>query len=784
MSTSGNTRREYKRATSIGSEGSSSSKKFKPDSEKTFLSDPSGATASETPAAATVMSYDDSTELGSILKAEDLKETNDFFYRILVKRDLGDVRKWRDTNDEEWNVLILAFTEPAIERLTKALEQASTLVLERMTEQNFGFDENMTHDLDVQALESRLQEIEKWHEDSSVRDHHLAPLLAIIQSSGTGKSRLMNCVRKKYRRDTSRTILLAATELKDDEKKKIKKDFDAVYIVDTKENDNAKQRTKFDKFVRDQCSMALDAASKQSDGSQSSQNVRLFFDEAQHLACNGGFLIRVLRWITREKNFEVGDKLCKLTVVLAGTTSALANVFPDEKKQKTRESRTIDLDTHYVKGTVPFPPFFILRTMGCLAQSWNELENSGVMSTNGSMYESMIRYSRPLFAKLHKKGIFNEKREYEVVKRVVLGKPLWKNDKKSCLSVLGTRIQMGSTSTPIVSELVSTGYAHLTYYEHGQDGVANRASFAFLPDPVCARIAMCLMHDGFTFKGTGNGAKREHILGAKKREMAAMMGRIFSEGICLPAKGDYGEIATALYILFCGDILRKKKCADYKEFSVSFSQWMSLVQNQGFENQDGDNQDGDNIFVNCIQFYRQDLRLKLDDMANKRFLQGLYEKACAIYCGNNFEAIDLVVPCYSAKDKSHLPAAFSVKNYGYMSPEKAMSFLKESWTKMNQAGIDRGLCALVIVGQDRPQGNVTAEDYKDQAINILNQKANEDQAFVQALKKSPSEMIGSLVACFVCIHGDNFGIDSALKLGKSWKERKVVYSSDRNSYNN
>lgn len=295
---------------------------------------------------------------------------------------------------------------------------------------------------------------------------------------------------------------------------------------------------------------------------------------------------------------------------------------------------------------------------------------------------------------------------------------------------------------------------------------------------------MCLMHDGFTFKGTGNGAKREHILGAKKREMAAMMGRIFSEGICLPAKGDYGEIATALYILFCGDILRKKKCADYKEFSVSFSQWMSLVQNQGFENQDGDNQDGDNIFVNCIQFYRQDLRLKLDDMANKRFLQGLYEKACAIYCGNNFEAIDLVVPCYSAKDKSHLPAAFSVKNYGYMSPEKAMSFLKESWTKMNQAGIDRGLCALVIVGQDRPQGNVTAEDYKDQAINILNQKANEDQAFVQALKKSPSEMIGSLVACFVCIHGDNFGIDSALKLGKSWKERKVVYSSDRNSYNN
>ena len=785
MSTSGNARTEYKkRATSIGSEGSSSSKKFKPDSEKTLLSDPSGATASETPAAATVMSYDDSTELGSILKAEDLKQRNDENYVLVVEGIyFGDVRKWRDTKNRKWKSLVSLFTEPAIERLTKALEQTSTLVLGRMAEQNFGFDERMTHKLDVQALETRLREIERWHEDSSVRDHHLAPLLAIIQSSGTGKSRLMNCVRKQYRKNTSRTILLADKELKDDEKKKIEEDFDGVYVVDTKEDDNKKQRSKFDKFVRDQCKRALDAASKQSDGSKRPQYVRLFFDEAQHLACNEGFLIRVLRWITREINFKVGDKPCKLTVVLAGTSSALANFFREEE-QKTNESRTTPLESqlHYEKGKVPFPPFFMLRTMGCLALSWNGSENGAAMPKNGSEYESMIRYSRPLFAKLHKGGIFDEKSEYEVVKKVVLAKPLWKNDKKSCLSVLGTRIQMGPTSTPIISELVAKGYAHLTYYEHGLDGVPNRASFAFLPDPVCARIAMCLMHDGFTFKDTGDGAKQQPILGAKKKEMAAMMGRIFSEGVCLPAKGDYGEIATALYILFCGDILRRKKCADYKEFSVSFSQWMSLVQNRGFENQDGGYQDGgyqdggyqdgDNILVNCIQFYRQDLRLKLGDMANQTFLKGLYEKACAIYCANNFEAIDLIVPCYSAKDKSHLPAAFSVKNYGYMSPEKAMSFLKESWTKMNQAGIERGLCALVIVGQDRPRGNVTAKDYKDQAIKILNQKANEDQAFVQALKKSPSEMIGSLVACFVCIHDDNFGIDSAVKSGSTLKDHQ------------
>ena len=826
MSTSGNTRtKDKRRTTSIGSEGSSSSKKFKPDSEGTFPSDPSGATAGETPAAATVMWYDDNDKIGKILNKEDFKEKGvySWFKKLLV----GEVRKSKKENGEDWKDLVALLTESATERLTKALDQKSTLVLGRMAAQNFGFDEDMTHDLDVQALEARLQKIEEWHENPLVRNYRLAPLLAIIQSSGTGKSRLMNCVRNEYRKDTSRTILLAAKEFEDKEKDKIQEDFDAVYIVDKNISNGEQKRKKFDKFVREQCRKALEKSND--DSNDDSNHVRLFFDEAQHLACNEGFLIRVLRWITREQNFKVGGKRCYLTVVLAGTTSALANLFP-EKEQKAGESRTIEGVSHFDEGTVPFPPFFILRTMGCLALSWDESENGEVMSTNESEskngevmstnesesengevmstneseYESMIRYSRPLFAKLHKNNCFDKKREYQVVKKVVLGQlSNWNNDKKSCLSVLGTRIQMGPTSTPIVSDLVSKGYAHLTYYEHGRDDIPNRASFAFLPDPVCARVAMCLMDEEITFKGTGstgNGTKGElDILGAGKKEMAAMMGTIFSEGVCLPAKGDYGEIATALYILFCGDVLRKKKCAEYKELSVSFSQWMRLVQNQGVDNQDSDNHDGDNnIFVNCIQFFRQDLRLKLEEMANETFLQGLYQKACAIYCANNFEAIDLVVPCYSEDENSYLPAAFSVKNYGYMSPEKATSFLKESWTKMKKAGIERGLCVLVIVGQDRPGVNVTAEDYKGQAIKIVNpkadedrsiesgrsggdkdqaneiakSKADEDRAFAQALEKSPSEMIHSLVACFVCIHGDNFGIDSALKSGSTLKDHQ------------
>ena len=392
----------------------------------------------------------------------------------------------------------------------------------------------------------------------------------------------------------------------------------------------------------------------------------------------------------------------------------------------------------------------------------------------GSEYESMIQYSRPLFAKLHKDRLFSAAKEYEAVKKVVLGETDWKNLKRPCLSVLGTRIQMGPTSAPIVSDLVSKGYAHLTYYEHGGvEGIPNRASFAFLPDPVCARIAMCLMDNDFMFTTDGTGsdsAKSEpELRGATKEEMATMMGSIFSEGVCHPAKGDFGEVASALYLLFCGDELRKKKCALYKEFAVDLSQWMELVQNGGRAGNLNVKDNGEILLVNCIQFFRQDLRLSLKEMADETFLKGLYVKACAIYCANNIEAIDLVVPCCSRQDKRlrYLPAAFSVKNYGYMSTGYATTFLYESWSKLTKAGIRQGLCVLVIVGQDRPDSNVSAESYKEAAIKSMGSKYEE---FVKALNMSTSDIHAALVPCFFCIHGDAFGIDQALKLGSTMKD--------------
>ena len=205
-------------------------------------------------------------------------------------------------------------------------------------------------------------------------------------------------------------------------------------------------------------------------------------------------------------------------------------------------------------------------------------------------YEQMIRYSRPLFAVLQQRNELNSEKEYEIANKIILakGSTSWHQFPRPCLSVLGTRVQMGPTSASVVSELVAKGYAHLTFFQHASgDDSANRASFAFLPDPVCARTAMCLMDEEYTFIGKAfSGASVQSplpptVCGANKTLVVKMMGRIFSDGICLPARGDFGEVAAALYLLLCGDVLRKRNDPTYHSLSVDYLEWIDTLQSQG-----------------------------------------------------------------------------------------------------------------------------------------------------------------------------------------------------------
>ena len=59
----------------------------------------------------------------------------------------------------------------------------SDLELCRVAPQDFGIETKMVHTLDVRALALRLQQVQDWHNDRSVRAKYVAPILPIVQSA-------------------------------------------------------------------------------------------------------------------------------------------------------------------------------------------------------------------------------------------------------------------------------------------------------------------------------------------------------------------------------------------------------------------------------------------------------------------------------------------------------------------------------------------------------------------------------------------------------------------------
>ena len=111
---------------------------------------------------------------------------------------------------------------------------------------------------------------------------------------------------------------------------------------------------------------------------------------------------------------------------------------------------------------------------------------------------------------------------------------------------IGNRVQMGQTPIEIASHLVGYGYMNLVGVD---DKVAHTC---FMPDPVCARLAMCLMDENWntTLKG------HSQIQGWPKSWWVEKLKFIYSGDLCTPEKGDFGEIMVAFYFLFCANVLR------------------------------------------------------------------------------------------------------------------------------------------------------------------------------------------------------------------------------------
>ena len=127
----------------------------------------------------------------------------------------------------------------------------------------------------------------------------------------------------------------------------------------------------------------------------------------------------------------------------------------------------------------------------------------------------------------------------------------WHNNDDACFSILGTRVQMGfSNSFQLSSNLVSHAYANsvsfLQVNYHRDKSKTNLAQVCFmLPDPVCAALAMGLMEPN---RKLGN--ESFELQGKSKDFWSEKVWSLFRSGLCLPEKGNTGEVMAALYILF------------------------------------------------------------------------------------------------------------------------------------------------------------------------------------------------------------------------------------------
>jgi hypothetical protein len=615
--------------------------------------------------------------------------------------------------------------------LAKSRQVASAATNQaRLVELGFAMDYDFVGWRDLEVFSERVESLFSWHKTQYAE--YVAPYFPIVQSSGMGKTRIMVEYRKQQARmkPIKLRVMLILCRSDDEDETDVgpEKTFDEVLIVPDSKRDADRDAIlrKLDSWVHRLCQ--LDGVGP----------VVLMFDESQHLVSNGGWAFRVVRWWLRKIR---GDKVAAVSAVFAGTSSALANFY--KEPQKTQNSRDPAVKEYHDKGTTLYEPFFDICTIGC-TQDIN-------IGENPSDYERAIPYGRPLFALMHHKNELDRAREHAILQRMLLSQRAgeWEKNKPALLSILATRVQMGQTSSSVVSTLVSLGYANLTYFQRSnpsvdkveQEDAREVADFCYFTDPVCSRLAMCLMDSNWT-SGEYNGQDPKF--------WAEAAFDMFANGLCRPNKGDLGEIAVALYFLFTADSIRGKqrlmKHDDYRTFGIPFPEWFKALsqeptkpneaargerrskriaelhakQRQAEADARGKTEiDGQ---VSFMQFQRLYLRLPFSVMLTPAFLKDLYLSGTACFLYSAAPVFDFVASIQESEEK-YRALLISVKaRHTFRATDVENEFAKMKAFR-EEAGateqISNACCMLVLVGLEDQGNTAMPENTQDLLLVVI-----------------------------------------------------------------
>jgi hypothetical protein len=212
----------------------------------------------------------------------------------------------------------------------------------------------------------------------------------------------------------------------------------------------------------------------------------------------------------------------------------------------------------------------------------------------------------------------------------------------------------------------------------------------------------------------------EHYHGKEPSFWTEQVTAIFDSGLCRPISRDLVETGVTLYLLFCGDCLRRAYHDDYHTFSIPLGSYWTVLKNPPRE--DGPLSSlNSNVAattfesmdtVNFVQFRRVNLGIPLEDMLAQGFLKDLYTSGTACFLCDELSDIDMVVAVKS--DQVYKPLLVSIKVR-----ERVSNFdrrrMQEECKEIHAAA----LSMIVLIGLDE-----TVPSYEEEEVRVDNGPPN------------------------------------------------------------
>jgi hypothetical protein len=588
-------------------------------------------------------------------------------------------------------------------------------------------DSKLSHTYDLECFSNRLDHVFDCQERETKT--YLAPYFCFVQSSGMGKTKLMyEYNRMSLQEKNVASFVIIPRVWTEEDENKVKDEDKVLYTLSLAGSDKpankatSKDASRIDArqlavaiFYRldSELSKLVQKAKKDYPG-KDFQKVALLFDESDYLFKEefgyDAYRFRCVRHWLREAPERRSDRDgLTIAAVFAGTNSKATNPFFDNDYDLVGyipSSRELPLRRreYFSTGSKLHRPFSQTTTTGSchdLLQSLSGLNE----------YERAVYHGRPLFAHMAYNSTLEKSIPYILLR--MLRRVRWTRDNHSgWINLLSTRVQLGQLPADMTSDVVANAYANLCSYNDHTGSIR----LGYLPDPVPARLAMMMMDESQKFvKVLGYTS----LVGKDKRWWSEKLAEILSSGLIRSDKGDFEDVVAALYMLFCGDVLRRRinernestGIQPYSQFSVSLDAWLELMRLGGLLSREPTNADEDcKVSVGFIQVCRNPLRSYSDSwksLSDQSFLKQMFETGIAFYTYNGCPLIDIVVPMRIKSDEvgnidgcCYAPLLVSIKCQSDFKQRDAKAACEAMKGKAMMDGLERALCLLIVFGSE------------------------------------------------------------------------------------